>query len=463
MAVHLACESLRRGESTLALAGGVNINLMPKSNVFFSKAGALSPNGRCRTFDRDADGMVRSDGAGVVVLKTLSQATRDGDTIVALIKGTAVNHDGRSNGLMAPNGEAQQAVLTEAYRRAGVAPADVRYIEAHGTGTRLGDPIEVQALGAVLTHERPAGRRCLLGSVKTNIGHSEAAAAIAGVIKTALAMKHRVIPPTLHFTEPNPLIAFDRLPFDVPREASRVAIAGRDPDRGHQRLRLRRRERAPGAAGSASCSAASVDAPPTEGIAPGVRTFTDSTARSAAGVCAPPWLRIRASAGAGFRARGRRKRPLTPRSPASWSRGRHAPTSRRAGGRCCARIARCGRRRDLRRRRDGTDAPRASAGARRRFSRGSGGEAGSLVDDASPSASAAPIARAVSPEQDGGRLVFVFSGPGLALAAHGRATSTRASRVFKAALDECDRLFARLAGWSIVEEIGREADAVAAR
>jgi acyl transferase domain-containing protein/NAD(P)-dependent dehydrogenase (short-subunit alcohol dehydrogenase family)/acyl carrier protein len=220
VAVHLACESLRRGESSLALAGGVNVNLMPKSNVFFSKAGALSPTGRCRTFDRAADGMVRSDGAGIIVLKRLSQAQADGDTIAAIIRGSAVNHDGRSNGLMAPNGEAQKSVLTEAYRIAGIAPADVQYIEAHGTGTRLGDPIEVSALGDVLTQNRPADRRCLLGSVKTNIGHSEAAAAIAGIIKTALAMQHRVVPPTVHFTEANPLIPFDRLPFSVPREAS---------------------------------------------------------------------------------------------------------------------------------------------------------------------------------------------------------------------------------------------------
>ena len=220
VAVHLACESLRRGESTLALAGGVNVNLMPKSNVFFSKAGALSPSGRCRTFDGRADGMVRSDGAGVIVLKRLSDARRDGDRVIAVIKGSAVNHDGRSNGLMAPNGDAQKAVLTEAYRRAGVAPASVQYIEAHGTGTKLGDPIEVQALGDVLTQDRPVDRKCLLGSLKTNVGHTEAAAGIGGLIKTALALGHRVIPPAVHFTDPNPLIPFGRLPFVVPREAS---------------------------------------------------------------------------------------------------------------------------------------------------------------------------------------------------------------------------------------------------
>lgn len=218
VAIHLACESLRKGESTLALAGGVNLNLMPKSNVFFSKAGALSPNGRCRTFDAAADGMVRSDGAGIVVLKRLSHARRDGDPIVAVIRATAVNHDGRSNGIMAPNGEAQIAVLRAAYARAGISPAAVQYVEAHGTGTRLGDPIEVQALGAVLGADRKDGQRCRLGSVKTNIGHAEAAAGVAGVIKTALALRHRQLPPSLHFREPNPLIPFDTLPFEVQTE-----------------------------------------------------------------------------------------------------------------------------------------------------------------------------------------------------------------------------------------------------
>lgn len=218
VAIHLACESLRKGESTLALAGGVNLNLMPKSNVFFSKAGALSPVGRCKTFDAAADGMVRSDGAGIVVLKRLSKAREDGDPIVAVIRATAVNHDGRSNGIMAPNGEAQIAVLRAAYARAGVSPAAVQYVEAHGTGTKLGDPIEVRALGAVLGADREAGQRCRLGSVKTNIGHAEAAAGVAGVIKTALALAHRQLPPSLHFREGNPLIPFSTLPFDVQTE-----------------------------------------------------------------------------------------------------------------------------------------------------------------------------------------------------------------------------------------------------
>ncbi|HSG40296.1 MAG TPA: beta-ketoacyl synthase N-terminal-like domain-containing protein, partial [Thermoanaerobaculia bacterium] len=211
VAVHLACQSLRGGESALAIAGGVNVILLPKGNVFFSKAGALSPTGRCRTFDSRADGIVRSDGAGVVVLKPLSRALADGDPIHAVIRGSAVNSDGRSSGIMAPSGRAQEALLREAYRRAGVAPARVQYVEAHGTGTRVGDPIEAQALGAVLGAGRPAERPCRLGSLKTNVGHMEAASGIGGILKVALSMRRRTLPPSLHFREPNPLIAFTEL------------------------------------------------------------------------------------------------------------------------------------------------------------------------------------------------------------------------------------------------------------
>ena len=215
VAVHQACNSLRSGESTLALAGGVNLILSPAITINFTKAGAMAPDGRCKAFDARADGYVRSEGAGVVVLKPLSRALADRDPIYAVIRGTAVNQDGRSNGLMAPNPQAQEAVLREAYRRAEVSPGDVQYVEAHGTGTLLGDPIEAKALGAVLALDRPLNRPCLLGSVKTNLGHLEAAAGIAGLIKVALALQHREIPPSLHFEEPNPHIPFDQLPLRV--------------------------------------------------------------------------------------------------------------------------------------------------------------------------------------------------------------------------------------------------------
>ena len=215
VAVHMACSSLRNGESTLALAGGVNLILSPAIAINFTKAGAMAPDGRCKSFDARADGYVRSEGAGIVVLKPLSKALADGDPIYAVIRGSAVNQDGRSNGLMAPNPLAQEAVLREAYRQAAVSPGQVQYVEAHGTGTFLGDPIEAQALGIVLGTERPPGRNCALGSVKTNLGHLEAAAGIAGLIKVALALRHREIPPSLHFEKPNPHIPFDELPLRV--------------------------------------------------------------------------------------------------------------------------------------------------------------------------------------------------------------------------------------------------------
>lgn len=221
VALHLACQSLHTGESTLALVGGVSVNLMPRGNVFFSKAGAIAPDGRCKTFDARADGIVRSEGCGVVVLKPLAQALANGDPIYAVIKGSAVNSDGRSNGMMAPNGFAQEAVLGEAYQRAGHAPARVQYIEAHGTGTRLGDPIEIQALTHVLGQDRPLDQPCMVGSVKTNLGHMEPAAGIAGVIKTALAIHHRLLPPSIHFDSPNPLIPFEQIPLRVQQTLGR--------------------------------------------------------------------------------------------------------------------------------------------------------------------------------------------------------------------------------------------------
>jgi myxalamid-type polyketide synthase MxaD len=215
VAVHEACASLRRGESTLALAGGVNLILSPAITINFSKAGAMAPDGRCKTFDARADGYVRGEGAGIVVLKPLTKAVADGDPVYAVIRGSAINQDGRSNGLMAPNPRAQEAVLREAYRCAGVAPVDVQYVETHGTGTLLGDPIEAKALGAVFGVSREPGRPCAIGSVKTNIGHLEAAAGVAGLIKAALAIKHREIPPSLNFEEPNPHIPFDELALRV--------------------------------------------------------------------------------------------------------------------------------------------------------------------------------------------------------------------------------------------------------
>jgi thioester reductase-like protein len=218
VAIHQACQSLRVGECDLALVGGVNVILTPATMINFSRARMLAPDGRCKTFDAAADGYVRGEGCGVVVLKRLADAQRDGDRIRAVIRGSAVNQDGASGGLTVPNGRAQQRVIQDALQQAGLAPGDVDYLEAHGTGTPLGDPIEVQAAAAVLGTGRSPDRPLWLGSVKTNIGHLEAAAGIAGVIKVVLALEHATLPRHLHFTTPSPHIPWDRLPVRVVRQ-----------------------------------------------------------------------------------------------------------------------------------------------------------------------------------------------------------------------------------------------------
>lgn len=212
---HLACQSLRSRECDMALAGGVNLILLPDVNIYMSKAKTMAPDGRCKSFDAAADGYVRGEGCGVVVLKRLSDAVADGDHILALIRGSAIMHDGRGGGYTVPNGGVQQEVIREALANAGVEPSAISYVEAHGTGTPLGDPIEMRALGAVLKDERRP-QRLVVGSVKTNIGHLESAAGIAGLIKTVLALQHGEIPPHLHLKEVNPQISLDELGFTIP-------------------------------------------------------------------------------------------------------------------------------------------------------------------------------------------------------------------------------------------------------
>ncbi|MBN0043607.1 SDR family NAD(P)-dependent oxidoreductase [Streptomyces actuosus] len=233
VAVHQACRSLRSGESDTVLAAGVNVLLSPAVTVNFDQADALAADGRCKPFDASADGITRGEGCGVVILRRLSDAQRDGDRILAVIRGTAVNSDGRSAGLMAPNPVAQQALLEAAVRDAGVQAGDIDYVEAHGTGTLLGDPIEAGALGAVLGPGRPSERPLLIGSVKSNLGHLEGAAGITGLIKTVLSLHHGEIPPSLHFHNPNPHIDFTALGLRVvtratpwPGGSARPALAG---------------------------------------------------------------------------------------------------------------------------------------------------------------------------------------------------------------------------------------------
>jgi acyl transferase domain-containing protein/NADPH:quinone reductase-like Zn-dependent oxidoreductase/acyl carrier protein len=221
VAIHQACQDLLSRRCDLALAGGVNAILRPEIGINFCKARMLARNGRCKTFDASADGYVRSEGCGVIVLKRLSDAERDGDRILALIRGSAVNQDGRSSGFTAPHGPSQERVIEEALAQAGLQPREVVYLEAHGTGTSLGDPIEVQAAAAVLGKERTRNKPLLIGSVKTNIGHLEAAAGIAGLIKVILAMEHGVIPKHLHLNQPNPHIPWEQLPVKVTSETTR--------------------------------------------------------------------------------------------------------------------------------------------------------------------------------------------------------------------------------------------------
>jgi acyl transferase domain-containing protein/acyl carrier protein len=215
VAVDLAVQHLRHRKCHLALAGGVNLILSPESMVYLCKVRALSPSGRCRAFDQAADGYGRGEGCGMLVLKRLSDALADGDRIEAVILGSAVNHDGHSSGLTVPNGSAQQEVIRAAMANAGISPAQVDYVEAHGTGTALGDPIEVNALTSVFAEKH----QLHVGTVKTNIGHLEAAAGVAGIIKVALSLQHGMIPPSLHFDNPSSHIAWESIPIRVPTRA----------------------------------------------------------------------------------------------------------------------------------------------------------------------------------------------------------------------------------------------------
>ncbi|WP_309891777.1 SDR family NAD(P)-dependent oxidoreductase [Archangium sp.] len=230
VALHLACQSLRNGESALALAGGVNLLLSPTWMRMVGLTQSLSPDGRCRTFDARANGFVRGEGCGVVVLKRLSDAQRDGDHIWAVLRGSSINHDGRSGGLTVPNVLSQEATLRKALDSAEVAASDIGYVEAHGTGTPLGDPIELEALKAVIGAPRANGSSCAVGSVKTNIGHLEAAAGIAGLIKVVLSLGKETLPAHLHFRGLNPRISLEQTALAIGAEA-RPWPAGEVPRR----------------------------------------------------------------------------------------------------------------------------------------------------------------------------------------------------------------------------------------
>lgn len=226
VAVHLACQSLRSGECQMALAGGVNCILSPEVSIAFSQAGMLSPHGRCRAFSAKADGFSRAEGCGVIVLKRLSEAQAEGDKILATIRGSAINQDGRSGGLTVPHGPSQEAVIRQALARADATPQDLHYLEAHGTGTELGDPVELNALAEVFSSSRTSEDALMVGSVKTNLGHMEAAAGIGGLMKVVLSMQHGALPPHLHFDEPTPHVNWKKMPFKVNDTLSKWPLKG---------------------------------------------------------------------------------------------------------------------------------------------------------------------------------------------------------------------------------------------
>jgi acyl transferase domain-containing protein/short-subunit dehydrogenase len=228
VAIHTACLYLRSGECRMAIAGGANTILSPEIGITFTKSRMMAADGRSKTFDASADGFVRSEGCGIVVLKRLSDAYADGDRILALVRGSAINQDGRSSGLTAPNRAAQEAVIRQALASGAISREEIDYIEAHGTGTALGDPIEARALASVLGPGRTQEHPLVVGSVKTNIGHLESAAGIAGLIKTVLALQHERIPPHLNFKQMNPLIDWNGMPVEIP-------VKGRQWPRGSRR------------------------------------------------------------------------------------------------------------------------------------------------------------------------------------------------------------------------------------
>ena len=216
---HLACQSIWAGESKLALAGGVNVFLTPEGNIALSRSGMLSMTGNCKAFDASADGFVRAEGAGMVVLRPLKDALAANDRIYSVIRGSGISADGRDGGhMMAPGRFGQAQAMRDAYARAGVKPSEIHYVETHGTGTVIGDPVELKALGDVMGPGRPADRPLLVASVKGTLGHAESASGIAGLIKASLSVHRRELPPQLHFNEPSPHIPWDELPIRVQTE-----------------------------------------------------------------------------------------------------------------------------------------------------------------------------------------------------------------------------------------------------
>jgi myxalamid-type polyketide synthase MxaE and MxaD len=400
VAVHLACQSLRSGETSLAVAAGVNVILQPHITIAYSQSRMMAPDGRCKFGDAGADGYVRSEGAGVVVLKPLARALADGDPIRAVVLGSAVNNDGGSGGsLGTPGRGGQEDLLRRAYRAAGIAPADVDYVEVHGTGTIAGDPVELNALASVLGEGRAADRPLVVGSIKTNVGHTEGAAGVAGMIKTILALEHGAIPASLHLHTPNPDLAWDRLPVVVQTRLGPWPSTGR-----------------PRRAGVSSFGIAGTNA----------HVVLEA---------APP------AAPAGEDAReGARLLPLSARSDDALSALAAAYRDvLRDGGRAAELDGLC-----------------YSAAVRRSHHRHRlavvGADAAELADQLDRVArgergTGAGVVGAVAP-----RVAFVFPGQGSQWVGMGRELLRREA-VFRDALGRCDAALGRIVGWSVVAEL----------
>jgi len=418
VATHLACQSLWSGESTLAIAGGVNLILSPEGTIWYAKAGLLARDGRCKTFDARADGLVRGEGAGVVILKLLSQALADGDPIHAVIAGGAVNQDGRSNGLTAPNRWAQEALVRAACAQAGVSPGQLAYVEAHGTGTALGDPIEAQALGAALANGRPPGNFCAVGSIKSNIGHLEAAAGIAGLMKVVLMLKHLEIPPSLHFQKPNPHIPFAQLPLLVQQTLAPWPEEMRPPLAGVSSFGF----------GGTNAHLIIGEAPQTEHARNGERQ--PSTGEPQPSTDGAYLLPLSARTPEALRALAEAYRQFLRAQEASVSLRDICYTAAVRRTHHEHRLALAGKTlADFDERLEGflEQTPHAAISTGR----------------------VTPMRRA--------KLAFVFAGQGPQWWAMGRQLLSE-EKVFRQTLEQCDELFARIAGWSLLEELNAEAD-----
>jgi acyl transferase domain-containing protein/NAD(P)-dependent dehydrogenase (short-subunit alcohol dehydrogenase family)/SAM-dependent methyltransferase/acyl carrier protein len=398
VAVHLAAQSLRAGECELALAGGVNLLLSPLITVNHSRARMLAPDGRCKTFDAAADGFIRSDGCGVVVLKKLSAAERDGDRILAVLRGSAVNQDGRTSGLTVPSGPAQQAVIRAALRQAGVAPAEVGYVEAHGTGTALGDPIELGALQAVFGPGRAQNDPLRVGSIKTNLGHLESAAGVAGLIKAVLALQRREIPPHLHFRTPNPLVPWAELALEIPTR----------PTPWTARV-----------AGVSSFGFGGTNAHLVLGAAP-----APTTPDAGAADVPPLPLVLSARTEPALRELAVRYADFLGRTTEPWAEIAQAAATGRSAFKHRAVVG-----------------SENAAAARTQLEKLARGEAPS------------DVATAVVGEKP--KVAFLFSGQGSLYAGAGRELY-RANAVYRAALDECRAIVTRRAGWDVVAALDSE-------